>query len=117
MPSILLLLLVEFFNQLYFSLHFTDRYCQHFQVPFAEAVRKEAGIPTGAVGLITEPKEAEKVLQDGQADYILIAREFLRDSGWVLRAAKELGLEVKWPGQYERADQERWAKKRAAEKQ
>lgn len=83
----------------------------HFQVPFAEKVRKDADIPTGAVGLITEPKEAEKALQENQADYILLARELLRDSSWVLRAARELKVPVKWPNQYERADQERWVGK------
>ncbi|KAI8149514.1 hypothetical protein BJV82DRAFT_662811 [Fennellomyces sp. T-0311] len=83
----------------------------HFQVPFAEAVRREADIPTGAVGLITDPVEAEKVLQEEKADYILLAREFLRDSGWALRAARELNIQVKWPNQYERADNERWVGK------
>ncbi|KAI8149516.1 hypothetical protein BJV82DRAFT_573835 [Fennellomyces sp. T-0311] len=84
----------------------------HYQVPFAEAVRREANIPTGAVGYITDPVEAEQILQEGKADYILLARELLRNSGWPLRAAKELGLIVKWPNQYERADAERWLSKR-----
>ena len=84
---------------------------QQFQVPFAEAVKREVDIPTGAVGMITEPLEAEKVLQEGKADYILLAREFLRDSNWTMRAARELGVHVKWSGQYERADQERWVGK------
>ncbi|KAI9497517.1 hypothetical protein BDB00DRAFT_881699 [Zychaea mexicana] len=83
----------------------------HFQVPFAEAVRREADIHTGAVGLITEPVAAEKVLQEGKADYILLAREFLRDSGWALRAARELNVPVEWPNQYKRADNERWVGK------
>lgn len=80
-------------------------------MPFAEAVKREVDIPTGAVGLITDPIEAEKVLQENKADYILLAREFLRDSAWVFRAARELKVPVKWPGQYERADQERWIPK------
>ncbi|KAI7859813.1 hypothetical protein BDC45DRAFT_495053 [Circinella umbellata] len=83
----------------------------HFQVPFAETIRREVDIPTGAVGLITEPIDAEKVLQEGKADYILLAREFLRDNGWPLRAARELKVPVKWPNQYERADNERWVGK------
>ncbi|KAJ8654671.1 hypothetical protein O0I10_009722 [Lichtheimia ornata] len=83
----------------------------HFQVPFAEAVKRDADIPTGAVGLITDPREAEKVLQENKADYILLAREFLRDANWTMRAARELGVHVKWSGQYERADQERWVGK------
>jgi 2,4-dienoyl-CoA reductase-like NADH-dependent reductase (Old Yellow Enzyme family) len=73
-----------------------------YQVPFAEAVRK-AGIPTGAVGLITEPKQAEEVVATGQADVVLLARELLRDPHWPLRAAAELGDDVAWPKQYERA--------------
>ncbi|MGB8652476.1 MAG: NADH:flavin oxidoreductase/NADH oxidase [Mycobacteriales bacterium] len=73
-----------------------------YQVPLAEAVRA-AGIPTGAVGLITEPKQAEEILTSGQADVVLLARELLRDPYWPLRAATELGDEITWPKQYERA--------------
>lgn len=87
---------------------------QHFQVPFAEAVKRDADIPTGAVGLITEPREAEKVLQENKADYILLAREFLRDANWTIRAAQELGVRVKWAGQYEHADREHWVGKNGA---
>jgi 2,4-dienoyl-CoA reductase-like NADH-dependent reductase (Old Yellow Enzyme family) len=74
-----------------------------YQVPFAEAVRKEADIATGAVGMITEAKQAEQILVDGKADAVLIARELLRDPHWPLRAAHELGADVTWPKQYERA--------------
>jgi 2,4-dienoyl-CoA reductase-like NADH-dependent reductase (Old Yellow Enzyme family) len=74
-----------------------------YQVPFAEQVRKEAGIPTGAVGVITDPHQAETILAAGQADLIIIAREFLRDPYFPLRAAHELDAEIKWPVQYERA--------------
>jgi len=74
-----------------------------YQVEFAEKVKKEAGILTGAVGLITEPEQADEIIKTGQADLILIAREFLRDPYFPLRAAHELGHEVKWPVQYERA--------------
>jgi 2,4-dienoyl-CoA reductase-like NADH-dependent reductase (Old Yellow Enzyme family) len=74
-----------------------------YQVPFAARVRREAGIATGAVGMITEPQQAEKVLADGEADVVLLARELLRDPHWPLRAATELGDDVAWPPQYDRA--------------
>ena len=74
-----------------------------YQVPFAEEVRREAGIPTAAVGLITEPKQAEGVIANGRADAVLLARELLRDPHWPLRAAYELDAEADWPVQYERA--------------
>jgi 2,4-dienoyl-CoA reductase-like NADH-dependent reductase (Old Yellow Enzyme family) len=74
-----------------------------FQVPFAARIRAEAGIATGAVGLITEPVQAEKVVADGEADVVLLARELLRDPHWPLRAAAELGADIAWPPQYERA--------------
>jgi len=73
-----------------------------YQVPFAEAVRK--AIPTGAVGIIVEPKQAEDIIAIGQADLIFMARELLRDPYFPLRAARELGFtEMPWPVQYERA--------------
>src|SRR6202042_885636 len=74
-----------------------------YQVPFAEQVRREAGIMTGAVGLITEAQQAETIVAEGKADFVLLARELLRDPYWPLRAARELGVEVTWPKQYERA--------------
>ena len=75
----------------------------NYQVPFAEEVRK-AGIPTGAVGIITTPEQAEMILQNGQADLIFMARELLRDPYFPLRAARELGYdEMQWLPQYERA--------------
>jgi 2,4-dienoyl-CoA reductase-like NADH-dependent reductase (Old Yellow Enzyme family) len=58
---------------------------------------------TGAVGLITEAKQANDLIENEQADLIFMAREFLRDPHFPLRAAHELGVEVKWPLQYERA--------------
>ncbi|MDB5112182.1 MAG: dehydrogenase NamA [Mucilaginibacter sp.] len=73
-----------------------------YQVEFSEAVRT-TGILTGAVGLITEPKQANDLIQNGQADMVIMARELLRDPNFPLRAAYELGQEVKWPVQYERA--------------
>ncbi|NMO88194.1 NADH:flavin oxidoreductase/NADH oxidase [Actinomycetospora sp. TBRC 11914] len=76
-----------------------------YQVPFAERIRREADVPTGAVGLITDPAQAEKVLATGQADVVLLARAFLRDPHWPMRAAHELGVadQVTWPDQYARA--------------
>ena len=74
-----------------------------YQVFFAERIRREAGIATGAVGLITEPKQADAIVRDGRADCVLIARELLRDPYWPLRAARELGHAVPWPPQYLRA--------------
>ncbi|HEX4792627.1 MAG TPA: NADH:flavin oxidoreductase/NADH oxidase [Humisphaera sp.] len=74
-----------------------------YQVPFAEAIRREAGIATGAVGLITQAKQAEQIIASGQADLVLLAREMLRDPYWPLHAAQELGAELEWPAQYGRA--------------
>jgi 2,4-dienoyl-CoA reductase-like NADH-dependent reductase (Old Yellow Enzyme family) len=74
-----------------------------YQVPFARAIRAEAGIPTGAVGLITEAKQAEQIVTTGDADCVLIARQFLRDPYFALHAAKELGVTIEWPPQYARA--------------
>ena len=74
-----------------------------FQVPFAERIRRETGILTGAVGMITEPRQAEEVIASGQADVVLLAREFLRDPYWPLHAARALGVDVDPPVQYARA--------------
>ncbi|MDP9372620.1 MAG: NADH:flavin oxidoreductase/NADH oxidase [Chloroflexota bacterium] len=74
-----------------------------YQVPFAGRIRREAGIPTIAVGLITEPDQAEAILRDGDADLIALARGLLRDPYWPLHAATALGVEIPWPSQYERA--------------
>ncbi len=74
-----------------------------YQVPFAQAVRERAGIATGAVGLITEPVQAEQIVATGQADAVLLARELLRNPYWPLAAARELGADVDWPEQYLRA--------------
>lgn len=74
-----------------------------YQVQFAEQIKKETGIMTGAVGLITDAQQAEEVLKDGQADLIFLAREFLRDPYFPLHAAEALDVELKWPVQYERA--------------
>lgn len=74
-----------------------------YQVPFAAAIKKNADILTGAVGLITTAQQAEDILQNQQADLILLAREMLRQPYFPLHAARELQADVKWPNQYERA--------------
>ncbi len=75
-----------------------------YQVPFAEAIRDQAGIATGAVGMITEATQAEEILQNDQADAIFMGRELLRNPYWPLHAAAELGDKIDyWPEQYERA--------------
>lgn len=73
-----------------------------YQVPFAHRIRLGADIPTGAVGLLTEADQSEKILQAGEADVILMGRLFLRDPYFPLAAAKALGEESAWPPQYER---------------
>ncbi|MEO7040361.1 MAG: NADH:flavin oxidoreductase/NADH oxidase [Candidatus Elarobacter sp.] len=74
-----------------------------YQTPFAEQIRRAAGIATGAVGLIAEPADAEAIVADGRADLVIMARELLRDPYWPLFAARTLGAEVVWPPQYQRA--------------
>jgi 2,4-dienoyl-CoA reductase-like NADH-dependent reductase (Old Yellow Enzyme family) len=74
-----------------------------YQTPFAERIRREADIMTGAVGMITSPAQADQIIGTGQADAVLIAREFLRDPYWPLRAARELGQSISWPVQYLRS--------------
>ena len=74
-----------------------------YQVPFADRIKRHAGVPTGAVGLITEAAQANEIIERGQADVVVLARELLRDPHWPLRAARELGADVPWPVQYERA--------------
>jgi 2,4-dienoyl-CoA reductase-like NADH-dependent reductase (Old Yellow Enzyme family) len=74
-----------------------------YQVEFAERVRQEADIPTGAVGLITTAAQAEEIVSSGRADAVLIARELLRDPYFPMRAAAELGQDITWPAQYLRA--------------
>ncbi len=74
-----------------------------YQVPLAQRVRAEAGVPTGAVGLITEPEQAERIVEDGRADLVLLGRELLRDPYWPRRALAKLGGLPHWPDQYQRA--------------
>jgi len=74
-----------------------------YQVHFAEQVRRGAGVATAAVGLITEPAQADTIVRSGQADMVFLARELLRDPHWPLRAATALRQDLPWPPQYERA--------------
>ena len=74
-----------------------------YQVPFAELLRREAGIATGAVGLIDQPALAAEIVANGRADIVLLARAVLADPSWPLRAARRLGVEPKLPDQYGRA--------------
>jgi 2,4-dienoyl-CoA reductase-like NADH-dependent reductase (Old Yellow Enzyme family) len=74
-----------------------------YQTQFAEAIRKQTGILTGAVGMITDPAQAGHILRTGQADLVIIAREFLRDPYWTAHAAAALGETASWPSQYLRA--------------
>jgi 2,4-dienoyl-CoA reductase-like NADH-dependent reductase (Old Yellow Enzyme family) len=74
-----------------------------YQVPVAAAIRKQAEILTAAVGLITEPAQADAIIASGQADLVFVAREMLREPYWALKAGRELGHDQKWAVQYERA--------------
>lgn len=74
-----------------------------YQVPFAHRIKQVVGIATGAVGLVTRPKQAEEILAAGKADVVLLGREMLRNPYWPLHAARVLGVEVPWPQQYARA--------------
>ena len=74
-----------------------------YQVRFAERIRRETGILTGAVGLITTAKQADEIIRDGKADLVLLARQMLRDPYWPMHAAAELGFALPWPVQYVRA--------------
>lgn len=74
-----------------------------YQVPFAEAIKKQTGMLTAAVGIIVNGRQAESILGQGQADLIAMAREHLRDPYFALHAAKDLGEDINWPVQYERA--------------
>jgi 2,4-dienoyl-CoA reductase-like NADH-dependent reductase (Old Yellow Enzyme family) len=74
-----------------------------YQVPFAQRIRRETGILTGAVGMITEPQQADRIIREGRADMTLLARRFLQDPYFPLHAAKALGIEIAAPVQYKRA--------------
>ena len=75
-------------------------YAPGFQVPFAERVKREAGVASGAVGGIKEAAQAEAILAEGRADVVLVGRELLRNPHWAVRAAQELGVKPRWPQQY-----------------
>ncbi len=74
-----------------------------YQVEFADRIRRNAGIATAAVGLITDANQADSIIREGRADMVFLARQLLRDPYWPLHAAKTLGLAVTWPVQYQRA--------------
>jgi len=74
-----------------------------YQVEFAERIRREAKLATAAVGLITDAAQADEIIRAGRAEVVLLARQLLRDPYWPLRAAKQLGVEMRWPDQYHRA--------------
>lgn len=74
-----------------------------YQAAFAERIRHEAAMPTIAVGMITEPAQADHIIRSGQADAVMLARQFLRQPYWPLHAAQVLGQDLKWPAQYDRA--------------
>ena len=74
-----------------------------YQTPFAEKIRRQAEVRTGAVGLITSASQADQMIRNGQADLIFIAREFLRDPYWPINAAHQLHRTISWPAQYLRA--------------
>lgn len=73
-----------------------------FQVPFAAAIRTEADILTTAVGLITEPEQAQYIIETGEADAVFLARAMIRNPRWALMAAEKLGVSIAWPPQFER---------------
>jgi 2,4-dienoyl-CoA reductase-like NADH-dependent reductase (Old Yellow Enzyme family) len=74
-----------------------------YQVGFAERIRRESGILTGAVGMITSPEQADEIIRSGKADAVLLAREYLRDPYWPQHASQRLGAKFSWPVQYLRA--------------
>jgi 2,4-dienoyl-CoA reductase-like NADH-dependent reductase (Old Yellow Enzyme family) len=74
-----------------------------YQVPFAARVRSEADVPTGAVGMIEDADQAERIIDGGEADVVFLARAMLRDPHWALRAANTLGDDIEWVDQYQRA--------------
>jgi NADPH2 dehydrogenase len=74
-----------------------------YQTPFAETIRREAGVKTAAVGLVTKSELADEIIRNGRADLVALGRELLRHPYWPLHAARELGVDLPWPVQYERA--------------
>ena len=90
-----------------------------YQVPFAERVRRESGLATWAVGMITEPRQAEDIIATGSADMVALARAMMNNPRWAWRAAEELGVETPYSPMYARCHPSRWARafpnRRAAE--
>jgi 2,4-dienoyl-CoA reductase-like NADH-dependent reductase (Old Yellow Enzyme family) len=82
--------------------------------PFAEQVKREAGITTGVVGLIFDAKQAEGILAEGKADFVVLARAFLSDPRWAYHAAAKLGAEIAYPKQHERSSPANWPPTRPA---
>jgi 2,4-dienoyl-CoA reductase (NADPH2) len=80
--------------------HATIPVARNYQVPLAAAIRREANIMTGAVGLITDPEQADEIVTGGSADLVLLAREMLREPYWALKAQQALHQEPSWPRQY-----------------
>ena len=70
-----------------------------YQVAFSEAIKRKSAMKTSAVGMITDPVQANTIIESGQADAVMLAREFLRNPRWPLHAAHVLGAEIKWPAQ------------------
>jgi 2,4-dienoyl-CoA reductase-like NADH-dependent reductase (Old Yellow Enzyme family) len=85
-----------------------------YQVPFSARIRREAGIRTAAVGMITDAAQADQIVRNGEADLVLLAREMLRDPYWALRSAARLGRKITWPVQYLRAVEQGTAARAAA---
>lgn len=79
-----------------------------YQVAFADQVRREAGIPTMAVGMINEARQAEAIIANGEADFVMLARGMMYDPRWAWHAAEELGVEIAYPAQYVRAQPSKW---------
>jgi NADPH2 dehydrogenase len=79
-----------------------------YQVPFAERVRKEAGIPVRAVGMIADPRQAEDIVASGKADMVALARGLLDDPRWVWHAAERFGVKLDYPPQYARSHPSVW---------
>lgn len=75
-----------------------------YQVRFSEIIKKRSAVLACAVGVITEPLQAEAIIESHQADAVMLGREFIRDPRWVLRAARELNVDLEWPNQYKQGN-------------
>jgi 2,4-dienoyl-CoA reductase-like NADH-dependent reductase (Old Yellow Enzyme family) len=79
-----------------------------YQVPFAERIKREVGITTGSIGLISDPYQAEAIITNGKADFVALARAMLFNPRWPWHAAIALGAEIKYPPQYDRCAPKAW---------